>query len=597
MFSSRLVTFLQLALVVGGVAASPTGLSTETDVTGTSTSSTSATASPTSVPSASLSESSSATSSASSSAASALATATLDKAQVIGVVNGAVTSFHGIPFAEPPVGDLRLRLPVPVESYTGTIDATQAAIQCMQLVPQIREDMPAEMLADMMVEASGIARGSSGPQSEDCLTINVQVPTGTKAGDKLPVIAWIFGGGFVVGSSELFPGDPIVAHSVAMGQPVIYAAMNYRVGPFGFLGGKEVKEAGVGNLGLQDQREALRWIQRHIAAFGGDPEKVTLWGPSAGAISSALHMITNHGNTEGLFRGAIMSAGSPPPTGDIEEFQPFYDQIVDATGCTTASDTLACLRQVPADNLAAAAAALPNLFSYSGIATPWSPGADGKFLTAPPQHLVLAGQVADIPFITGDALDEGTIFATGSWNVTTEQEFHDYVHEYFFSSAPEAVLEPLFSLYPADPAAGSPFMTGDDNQLAPMYKRMAAFQGDVVFQAPRRFFLDKRSSKQPTWSYIGQTGNSPGLGYAHGSDLLPAFMGAALADYIIQFVATLDPNGDNANGTASAIYWPKYDTVQRQVLETHDDGVAIGADTLRLEPMAALTAISLAYPI
>ncbi|PIL29453.1 hypothetical protein GSI_08395 [Ganoderma sinense ZZ0214-1] len=591
MFSSRLVTFFQLALVIGAVSASSSSTATEV----TSTALTSATV-PTSASSVASSESESVSSTASSSASSsAPATATLDKAQVIGVVDGSVTSFHGIPFAEPPVGDLRLRLPVPVESYTGTIDATQAATECIQLSPSIREDMPAQMLADMMAEVGGLAGGSSSAQSEDCLTINVQVPTGTKAGDKLPVIAWIFGGGFVLGSSELIPGDTIVAHSVEMGQPVIYAAMNYRLGPFGFLGGKEVKEAGVGNLGLQDQREALRWIQKHIAAFGGNPEKVTLWGPSAGAISSALHMITNHGNTEGLFRGAIMSAGSPLPTGDIEELQPVYDQIVDATGCGDTSDTLACLRQVPTDNLTAAAATVPNLFSYSGLATPWAPRADGKFLTAPPQHLVLAGQVADIPFITGDALDEGTIFATGSWNVTTEQEFHDYVHEYFFSRAPEALLEPLFSLYPADPAAGSPFMTGDDNQLAPMYKRMAAFQGDVVFQAPRRFFLDQRPSKQPAWSYIGQTGNSPGLGYAHGSDLLPAFMGAALADYIVQFVATLDPNGDSANGTA--IYWPKYDTAQRRVLETHDDGVAIGADTLRLEPMAALTAISLAYPI
>ena len=129
-------------------------------------------------------------------------------------------------------------------------------------------------------------------------------------------------------------------------------------------------------------------------------------------------MVTNHGNTEALFRGAIMSAGSPLPTGDIKELQPVYDQIVDATGCSGASDTLACLRQVPADNLTAAAATAPNLFSYSGLATPWAPRADGKFLTAPPQHLVLAGQVANVPFITGDALDEGTMFATGSWNVT-----------------------------------------------------------------------------------------------------------------------------------------------------------------------------------
>nr|VWO96474.1 Carboxylic ester hydrolase (EC [Ganoderma boninense] len=586
MLSSRLVTFVQLALVIG--LANASSASSETGVSSTSPASSTTPTSP-----------SCAASSASSSAPSVFATATLDKAQVIGGVDGSVTTFHGIPFAEPPLGDLRLRLPVPVESYTGTIDATQAATECMQLIPSIREDMPAAMLADMMAELGGIAGGSSSAQSEDCLTINVQVPTGTKAGDKLPVIAWIFGGGFVFGSSELFPGDTIVAHSVEMGQPVIYAAMNYRLGPFGFLGGKEVKEAGVGNLGLQDQREALRWIQKHIADFGGDPEKVTLWGPSAGAISSALHMITNNGNAEGLFRGAIMSAGSPLPTGDIEELQLFYDQIVDAAGCGGTSDTLACLRQVPADNLAAAANAVPNLFSYSGLATPWAPRADGIFLTAPPQHLVLAGQVADVPFITGDALDEGTIFATGSWNVTTEQEFHDYVHEYFFSRTPQALLEPLYSLYPADPAAGSPFGTGDDNQLAPMYKRMAAFQGDVVFQAPRRFFLDQRSSKQPSWSYIGHTGNSQGLGYAHGSDLIPAFMGAALADYIIRFVATLDPNGDSANGTASAsaVYWPQYDTKQRRVLETHDDGVAMGADTLRLEPMAALTELTLAYPV
>ncbi|PIL26978.1 hypothetical protein GSI_10116 [Ganoderma sinense ZZ0214-1] len=400
--------------------------------------------------------------------------------------------------------------------------------------------MPAEMLADMLVEVSSIARGSSGPQSEHSLTINVHVPTaGTKAGDKLPVIAagvfvcgqWIFGGGFVVGSSELFPGDPIVAHSVAMGQPVTYAAMNYRLGPLGFLlvRGKEVKEAGVGNLGLQDP----------------------------GAISSALHMVTNHRNTEGLFRAAIMSAGSPLPTGDIEELQ-----------CGGTSDTLVCLRQVsgPADNLTAAAAALPNLFSYSGLRDTLGSSRGRPIPDRALQHLMCRSS-------TGGALDEGTIFATGSWNLTTEQEFHDYVHKYLFSSTPEALLEPLFSLYPADPAVGSPFMTGDDNQLAPMYKRMAAFQGDI-------------------------TGNSPGLGYAHGRDILPAFMGVALADYIIQFVATLDPNGDGANGTTSAIYyWPKYDTKQWRVLETHDDGVAIGADTLCIEPMAALTAISLAYPM
>ncbi|KAI1784669.1 carotenoid ester lipase precursor [Ganoderma leucocontextum] len=578
---SRLATFLQLAIVIGNVTAS--SASTVTPVSGTCPIFSTV---PTPV--------SSVTSLA------PLVTATLDKAQVIGVDDGSVTSFRGIPFAEPPVGNLRLRLPVPIQGYNGTIDATQPATQCIQLFPPIREDMPPEMLKDMIAYAGGILGGAAA-QGEDCLTVNVQVPAGTKRGDKLPVIAFIFGGGFVLGSNELMSGDAVVARSVQMGQPVIYAAMNYRLHAFGFLGGKEIKEEGVGNLGLHDQREALRWIQNNIAAFGGDPEKVTIWGPSSGAISSALQMVTNGGNDEGLFRGAIMSAGSPIPTGDIAELQPFYDQIVDVVGCSGTNDTLGCLRQVPAANLTVAAGTIPNLFSYSGLATPWAPRADGKFLTAPPQHLVLAGQVAKIPFIAGDALDEGTIFATGSFNVTTEQEFRDYVHEFYYPRAPQALLAPLFSLYPADPAAGSPFMTGDANQLAPMYKRMAAFQGDVIFQAPRRFFLDQRSSEQPTWSFIGQTGASPGLGFAHGSDFVPALTGGALADYIIQFAATQDPNGkDTPNGTASerTIYWPQYETNERRVLEMFDDGgLEIGNDTLRLEPMANLTALSLAFPL
>ncbi|TBU30072.1 alpha/beta-hydrolase [Dichomitus squalens] len=593
---SRLASLLQLVVLLGTATASPThdtpavvrpitvSISTSSDLS----------SSPSSLSAASLSSTAASTSSPS----TPLATAALDKAQVIGIVNGSVTTFNGIPFAEPPVGDLRLRFPVPIHGYNGTIDATQPATQCIQLEPQIRVDMPPQMLQDVVAYSASVLPTSSAPQSEDCLNINVQIPTGTKPGEKLPVVAYIFGGGFVVGSNAQISGDALVARSVEMGQPVIFAAMNYRLHAFGFLGGKEVKDAGVGNLGLHDQREALRWIQKNIAAFGGDPEKVTLWGPSAGAISSALQMVTNGGNTEGLFRGSVMSAGSTIPTGDIEELQPIYDRVVDAAGCNVADDTLECLRQLPAANLTAAAVTIPSLFGYPGLATPWAPRADGKFLTAPPEHLVLANQVADIPFISGDALDEGTIFATGSFNITTEQQFRDYVHQFFFPHVPSAaLLEPLFNLYPNDPAAGSPFLTGDANQLAPMYKRMAAFQGDMIFQAPRRFILDQRSSKQPTWSYINERGAVPGLGAAHGTDFSSAISGQELTDYIIQFTATQDPNGKNGTASERTIYWPKYDTAKRQVLSVLNDSLAIGNDTLRLEPIAGLTALSLAFPL
>ncbi|KAI0681836.1 carotenoid ester lipase precursor [Earliella scabrosa] len=523
------------------------------------------------------------------------ATIQLEDATVSGITKDSVTSYTGIPFAYPPIGELRLQLPKPIESYNGTIDATRPAAQCMQLIPPIRPDMPPELLEAMQAYAGGFGSGVDVPHSEDCLTVNVQVPEGTKPGDKLPVIAFIFGGGFTIGSTTQFPGDAVVQRSMALNQPVIFASINHRVNVFGFLGGNEVKKAGIGNLGLHDQREGLRWIRKHIEAFGGDPDKVTLWGPSSGAISCALQMLTNDGNTEGLFRGAIMNAGSPIPTGDISNQQPYYDTIVEHAGCANATDTLQCLREVPTDSLLAAAATLPNLFEYPGLATVWAPRADGVFLKAPPQHLVLAGSVAQIPFMTGDALDEGTVFASGSFNVTTEKEFRDYLHQFYFPRAPRTATSLLAAVYPNDPAQGSPFGTGDANQLAPMYKRMSSFQGDMIFQAPRRFFLDQRSAKQPTWSFISARGTFGGLGFAHGNDFGPALFGTSeLTDYIIQFVATLDPNGGESNTT---IKWPRYDTKKRQVLSIVDGGIEIGEDTQRLTPMAVLSALSVAFPL
>ncbi|KAI0365191.1 carotenoid ester lipase precursor [Pilatotrama ljubarskyi] len=417
-------------------------------------------------------------------------TVTLDKATIIGSTNGSVANFFGIPYAQPPIGDLRLRLPKPVAKYQGIINATQEATQCLQIPQLPPPDIPANVLQAVIDYATSLSVTTNASQSEDCLTVNVQVPIGTKPGAKLPVLALIYGGGFVTGSTATNRADAVVQRSVRLNEPVIVVSMNYRIGVFGFLGGKEVKEAGVGNLGLHDQRLALRWIQKYVSAFGGDPQKVTIWGESAGAISVSLHMLTNNGQNEGLFRGAIMHSGSPLPTGDIERLQPYYDAIVANTTCRGSDDTLDCLRGLPADELLAAASTLPSLFSYTSLEEPWSPRADGVFLEAPPQHLVLTDRVAKVPMITSDCLDEGTAFATGTFNVTTDAEFRAYVESLWFPNTPPAALSELFALYPNDPAAGSPFGTANANELFPQFKRIAAFLGDVVFQAPRRFFLD-----------------------------------------------------------------------------------------------------------
>ncbi|KAH9919460.1 alpha/beta-hydrolase [Epithele typhae] len=496
----------------------------------------------------------------------------LDKATIIGTTTGNVTSFLGIPFARlRTVGDLRLRLPVPVEHYSGTINATQTAAQCIQLVPFPRQDEPAEM--QQLMNAYATAFSVPLPESEDCLTVDVQVPAGTKPGQKLPVVVMIFGGGFTIGSSAANPGNAFIARSVELGEPIIYVAMNHRLHALGFLAGQEVKDAGVGNLGLHDQREALRWVQKHISAFGGDPCRVTLWGASSGAISIGLQIVTNGGDSEGLFHGAVMNAGSPIPLAMSHRRE---------RRLRWAADTLDCLRQLPLDVLMNATAPLPNLFGYQGLATPWAPHADGQ--------LVLR-EVWRTSLLTGDALDEGTIFATGSFNVTKLPELR--LRALFPASSCGQARSGLRAV-PERPRTGLALCTGDANQLAPMYKRMAAFQGDIIFQAPRRFFLEQRADKQPMYSFISSRGSGTPLGVAHGSDFVPALsQGDELADYIIKFAATGNPNG----ASNRTIEWPRYDKVERKVLSLLPNStLEIGNDTLRLEPMTTLMNLTVQFP-
>jgi len=152
---------------------------------------------------------------------------------------------------------------------------------------------------------------------EDCLNLNVQRPTGTTSRSKLPVVVWFFGGGFERGSTQIYDGTGLITKSLHLGSPIIYVAVNYRVGGFGFLAGSELQADGSTNLGLRDQRLGLEWVAENIAAFGGDPTKVTIWGQSAGSISVFDQTIINGGdntyNGQPLFRGAIMDSGSLAP--------------------------------------------------------------------------------------------------------------------------------------------------------------------------------------------------------------------------------------------------------------------------------------------
>ncbi|KAF8838081.1 alpha/beta-hydrolase [Paxillus ammoniavirescens] len=519
-------------------------------------------------------------------------TVTLDSATVTGVSSGSVNEFLGIPFAQPPIGNLRFQLPQCLPPYNISFSATAYGPACPQQATQFPtvSGLPAETLDYVALLSSPTIP----PFAEDCLTLNVITPADATPDSKLPVVVWIYGGGFEQGATSTFNGTIIVEKAISLGVSAIYVSMNYRLNAFGFLASQEVKDAGVGNLGLRDQRLALYWVKKYIYAFGGDPTKVTIWGESAGAVSVGLQMVANDGNTDGLFRAAFMQSGSPLPVGDITQGQKYYDALVSETGCTTASDTLQCLREVPYETLLGAVNQSPNIFSYQSLIIAWQPRADGVFLTDDPQKLVLRGLVADVPFVTGDCDDEGTVFSFSTLNVTTDTQFEEYIQTYWFPNAASTTIKEVMRHYPANISQGSPFDTGMLNALTPQFKRLAALQGDAVFQAPRRFFLQNRSGKQAMWTYASKRSKTvPYLGAFHGSDMLNVYEGQDIVSYLVRFVSNLDPNG------GTDLYWPQYTTAQPNMLELLNGSIpqALTADTYRADAMAFLMKVTLAYPL
>ncbi|KDR85818.1 hypothetical protein GALMADRAFT_84978 [Galerina marginata CBS 339.88] len=519
---------------------------------------------------------------------------TLDSATITGVSQGALSKFLGIPFAAPPIGDLRFRLPQAITTYNGSINATSYGASCPQqtIEPPIQFgdifNFSIPLLNDLRNNRSN---SSSIPESEDCLTINVIKPSNVSGDAKLPVLVWIFGGGFERGNAQSYDDQAtrIVNRSMELGQPIIYAAMNYRVSAWGFLASQEVQDAGTGNAGLVDQYVALEWVQKHIGRFGGDNTKVTIWGQSAGAISASLQMLAYGGNSSSLFRGAFMQSGAPISVGNLTGGQTYYDQLVNQTNCASANDTLACLRTVPYENLRVAVDSTPNYFNYSALVLAWSPRADGTFLPDNPQRLVEQGKVTNTTIVSGNVDDEGTLFSLSSRNVTTDRDFQNYISTIWVPDANSSDLQPLWDYYPSDASDGSPFNTSNFNDITPQYKRIAAFQGDVVFQAARRFFLEHLSGKQKIWSYLSlQQKFVPIVGSFHGSDLA-----GVLDDYLVRFVNNLDPN----NGTGIA--WPEYtsESPSLYTFPTLGRDPELSDDTYREAPIQYLMNLSLAYPL
>lgn len=295
--------------------------------------------------------------------------------------SGAAKAFLGIPFAAPPVGPLRWKPPVAPARWTGVRDATQFGSRCMQEHP----------FDDMYFRDPGT--------SEDCLTLNVWAPASAKVGQKLPVMVWIYGGGFFTGSTSEPRQDG--AHLATKG--VIVVSFNYREGVFGFFTHPELSaespQHAAGNYGLLDAVAALQWVKANIAAFGGDPGRVTVFGESAGsfAVSSLMASPLAHG----LFARAIGESGGAVggPTLRYLPLERREAQDADFARTQLHAESLAALRAMPADQLLAGAASAPM--------GRFGPDVDGYFLPQSPAAIFAAGKQNDVPMMAGWNHDEG----------------------------------------------------------------------------------------------------------------------------------------------------------------------------------------------
>lgn len=477
-------------------------------------------------------------------------TATVTGGEIQGAIEGAVVTFKGIPFAAPPLGPLRWRAPQPVADWDGVRDATQYGHDCMQL------PFP-----------SDAAPLGTAP-SEDCLTVNVWAPADAR-GKKLPVLFWIYGGGFVNGGSS-----PAVYDGSAFARAgVIFVSFNYRLGRFGFFAHPALAASGegpVGNFGLMDQQAALRWTHDNIAAFGGDPDRVTIMGESAGGMS-VLSMIGSPA-APGLFGGAIIMSGGGRTAAQLRDATRDRPGLPSAEtiGLTFAKSAgiggsdaaaLAQLRALPAERVVDGLN-LASLFApTAGPPTYTGPFVDGVTLTGSVEAMFDAGAQAPVPVMVGaTSADIGFVPAKDK----------DDVFAAFGAEAAKAR-----GLY--DPTGNAPF-----------FDVMMTVGGDRFMIEPARYVAGQvADAGQPAYhyrfSYVAESARAGSKGAGHASDI-PFFLdtvatkyGAALTDqdqsmatdimdYVVNFVRTGHPNGPNV---------PEWSPYRRgQVMDFAADGDA-----------------------
>jgi para-nitrobenzyl esterase len=454
----------------------------------------------------------------------------IDTGSLKGKMQGNIRAFLGIPYAAPPVGDLRWKPPAPAIPWKGARAADTFGAHCMQ----------GPIYGDMVFRDSG--------GSEDCLTLNVWAPAQDKA-TKLPVMVWIYGGGYVAGStSEARQDGQFLA-----ARGVVVVSMNYRLGIFGFFTLPELAaESGrnsAGNYGLLDQVAALQWVRRNIAAFGGDPKNVTIFGESAGSFSVSALMASPL--ARGLFAKAIGESGAaffsarmPFKSLDVREQQ---DSQFAASALGTQS--LKELRAIPAEKvLQASLKSRDRGFRFG-------PDLDGYFLPEPLPAIFAAKKENQVPLLAGWNHDEGGFEATA--NLTAVEALQALARKEFGKKADDFLL-----LYPG----------GTDEQARRSY---ADFAGDrFIAWSTWRWLEAAAKTDKPVYRYrfdrsLPNDAGKPDLGAYHSAEIEYVFgtldsktgrlwkkadhqLSELMQQYWVNFARNGDPNGPDLPN------WPMY---------------------------------------
>ena len=476
-----------------------------------------------------------------------------------GIEENGLCVFRGVPFAAPPVGDLRFKAPQPVEPWEGVREAKQFGPISLQA--------PNEMLEALLPVSD-----PPQPQSEDCLYLNVWTP-GLDDSAR-PVMVWIHGGAFTIGSGS---EDYYDGANLASRGDVVIVTINYRLGALGFL---NLPALGETNFGMRDQIAALKWVQENIANFGGDPGNVTIFGESAGGMSVGSLMASPE--AAGLFQKAIPQSGAGHNALSVEETNATALKFCEKLGVDP-SDVDALMSADPADILAASVAVDPIASAESAEEMadagasptpqmPFQPVIDGAFLLKLPIDHIRDGSADNVATLVGSLDEEMKLLAAAGPAEPMSEE---------------AVTAMLGMMHPDGAAAYATYRAarrerGEDGSANEIF---VAVIGDVMLRVPGLRLADAQTSQAPTYAYLFDW-KSPGLDGALGSchalelpfvfgthALAPDFAGSgpaadALAEVTMDTWLAFARTGNPTSASAEA---PSWDTETRPIMVLGDN--------------------------